>query len=144
MDKQQYDRLLQKSREEPFGCLLGFDTIFVGPGKAVVRMRVRSDLSNIFGATHGGAVFSLIDEAFQLACNTHGILAVALNVSITYVGAPGPDVLLEACSEEIYMTNRTASYSCRVHEVETNRLIATAQALAYRTGKPIPGNSETK
>ncbi len=144
MDNQEYDHLLQKSREEPFGRLLGFETMFVGAGKAVVRMRVRSDLSNIFGAVHGGAVFSLIDEAFQLACNTHGILAVALNVSITYVSAPAPGVLLEACSEEIYMTNRTASYSCRVYEVETNRLIASAQALAYRTGKPIPGDNGIK
>jgi acyl-CoA thioesterase len=109
----------------------------VRPGFARVLMTVRPELSNIFGATHGGAVFSLIDEAFQLACNTHGVLAVALNVSITYVAAPELNRVLEARAEEIHRTRRTASYLCDVREREGGKLIATAQALAYRTGKEI-------
>ncbi len=129
--------LLRRSENEPFAKLLGLEAVEVSPGRAVVRMRARSDMGNIFGAIHGGALFSLIDEAFQLACNTHGILAVALNVSITYVAAPQQGSTLEASAEELHKTNRTASYLCQVNEVEGGKLIATAQALAYRTGKKI-------
>jgi acyl-CoA thioesterase len=129
--------LLRRSENEPFAKLLGLEAVEASPGRAVVRMHARSNMKNIFGAIHGGALFSLIDEAFQLACNTHGTLAVALNVSITYVAAPQQGATLEASAEELHKTNRTASYLCQVKEIESGKLIATAQALAYRTSKKI-------
>lgn len=128
---------MQRSQAEPFGRLLGFEAVEVHPGFAVVRMRVRPELQNIFGTTHGGAVFSLIDEAFQLACNGHGSLAVALNVNITYAASPGPGKALEAKAEEVHRTRRTASYYCDVREIEGGKLIASAQALAFNTQKDI-------
>jgi acyl-CoA thioesterase len=129
--------LVSRSQKEPFGRLLDLEAVEVRPGSAVVRMRARPELENIFGATHGGALFGLIDEAFQLACNSHGILAVALNVSITYVASPTPGTTLEAKADEIHRTGRTASYLCEIREKDGGRLIATAQALAYRTKKEI-------
>jgi acyl-CoA thioesterase len=62
---------------------------------------------------------------------------VALSVSITYAAAPTAGSLLEARATEIHKTKRTSTYLCEVQEVETRRLVATAQALAYRTGKTI-------
>jgi len=128
---------MERSRAEPYGRLLHMEVVEVGPGRSLVRMRVRPELENIFGSTHGGALFSLIDEAFQLACNTHGVLSVALNVSVTYVAAPKADALLEASAKEVHKTNRTASYFCEIRELAEDKLIATAQALAYRTGKGL-------
>lgn len=113
------------------------EVVQVGGGNATVRMPVSPELSNIFGTTHGGALFSLIDEAFQLACNTHGVLSVALSVTINYVAPATPGAILEAQASEIHKTRRTASYFCEIREVEGGGLIATAQALAYRTGKEI-------
>ena len=137
MNDRIHSELLRRSKEEPFGRLLGMEVVEVSSGNAVVQMSVKPELTNIFGATHGGALFSLIDEAFQLACNTHGVLSVALNVSITYAAAPEPGILLEAKASEIHRTNRTASYSCEVYQKKDSKLIATAQALAYRTSKQI-------
>lgn len=129
--------LKRSSHEEPFAGLLGLDAVSVGEGFAKVQMRVRPELGNIFGSTHGGALFALIDEAFQLACNSHGNLSVALNVSITYAAAPARDALLEASVTETNRTSKTSSYSCEIKEVESGKLIATAMALAYRTGKEV-------
>ncbi len=137
MEQKLCKSLLQRSHAEPFGRLLGFEAVEVEPGFAVVRMRVRPELENVFGTTHGGAVFSLIDEAFQLACNAHGLLSVALNVNITYATAPGPGKALEAKAEEVHRTRRTASYYCDVREIEGGKLIATAQALAFTTEKEL-------
>ena len=137
MDERLHDQLVMRSNSEPFGRLLGLEVVRVESGIAVVRMRVHKDLQNIFGVVHGGALFALIDEAFQLASNSHGVIAVALNVSVTYVAAPSRDAILEARAEEIYMTNRTASYHCHIREVNGAKRIATAQALAYRTGKHV-------
>jgi len=132
-----HKELIRRSRAEPFGRLLGFEVLHVESGMAKVRMPARPEMENIFGSLHGGALFALVDEAFQLACNTHGVLSVALNVSITYMAAPSPGALLEAKAEEIHKTNRTATYYCDVREVDGGKLICTAQALAYRTGKQI-------
>lgn len=137
MHKTFHDRLRNRSHSEPFAGLLGIEVVEIGAGSARVRMRVRPEFANIFGSTHGGALFSLIDEAFQFACNAHGILSVALNVSITYVSPPAEAALLEATAEEVYRTKRTASYVCEIRDLERDKLVATAHALAYRTGKEI-------
>lgn len=137
MTEKHHDELFRRSRNEPYARLLGMEVVEVGNGSARVRMTVKPDFGNVFGAPHGGALFSLIDEAFQLACNSHGILSVALNVSITYHAAAADGTLLEATAEEVDCTRRTSTYACSIREVETNRLIASAQALAYRTGKDI-------
>lgn len=137
MNGKLHDRLKRRSQDEPYARLLKMEVAEVGTGTASVRMRVSPDLQNIFGSTHGGALFSLIDEAFQLACNSHGVLSVALNVSITFMTAPVSGALLEARVTEAHKTNRTSSYHCEVRELNDDKLIATAQALAYRTGKPV-------
>jgi acyl-CoA thioesterase len=130
-----HEELKRRSSNEPFAKLLGINVVDVKDGYALVRMQVTPELENVFGMTHGGALFSLIDEAFQLACNAYGTLAVALNVGITYTAAPEPGMLLEASARENHRTRKTASYLCEVRDAEEGKLIATAQALAYRTGK---------
>jgi acyl-CoA thioesterase len=137
MDQKLLDELERRSRSEPYAKLLGFEVVKIEAGNSLVRMNLHSDLENLFGFIHGGALFSLIDEAFQLAANSHGIWSVALNVSITYMAAPQPNTVLEARAEEIHKTNRTATYYCDVREHDGGKLIATAQALAYRTGKKV-------
>jgi acyl-CoA thioesterase len=137
MEQTLFDDLVRRSRLEPFAKLLGFEVVKVDAGNSLVRMAVHPDLVNMFGAIHGGALFSLIDEAFQLAANSHGIWSVALNVSITYMAAAQLNTVLEARAEEIHKTNRTATYYCDVREQEGGKLIATAQALAYRTGTKV-------
>jgi acyl-CoA thioesterase len=101
-------------------------------------MRYRPDLmDNIYGRAHGGAIFALIDEAFETSSQTDGTIAVALNVNVTYILSPDPEEHLRAESQRMSRTKRTAGYEIKVTG-KGGRLIATCQALAYRTGKPIP------
>jgi len=58
-------------------------------------------------------------------------------VNITYIASPKPGVVLEAMARRISQTKKTAVYEIKVTD-QDDRLIATCQALAYRTGKPIP------
>ncbi|MBW2023495.1 MAG: hotdog fold thioesterase [Deltaproteobacteria bacterium] len=76
--------LTQKASKEPFAKLLDLEVVDVEPGYAKVRMEVDEKKLNIHGITHGGALFGLIDEAFELASNSHGTVAVALNMNITF------------------------------------------------------------
>jgi acyl-CoA thioesterase len=137
MSEKLHNELIRRTSVEPYGRLLGMEVVEIRAGSALVRMRVRPDLENIFGVTHGGALFSLIDEAFQMASNSHGVVSLALNVSITYSASPKPGVMLEARATEIHRTKRTATYCCEVREEAGGSLIATAHALAHRTGKEL-------
>ena len=123
---------------EPFARALNMELIELELGYSAVEMMYNpSTMDNIYDRAHGGAIFGLIDEAFEAACQTHGTVAVALNVNVTYVSSPEAGKLLRAEAKEVARTKKTASYDIRVTEKD-GRLIATCQALAYRTGKPIP------
>jgi acyl-CoA thioesterase len=77
------------------------------------------------------------DEAFETASNSHGTVAVALNMNITYVSPPSPGSKLIAEAQEFSRTKKTASYDIRVFDVGKN-LIAFCQALVYRKETPLP------
>jgi acyl-CoA thioesterase len=131
------EAFFRKVEEEPYARKLGLRLVAVEPGRAVVEMIPGVDCRNILGMTHGGAVFSLVDEAFQVSCNSHGTVAVALNVTMTYHRAPGPESTLRAESREIHRSRKTGTYFIQVTDDQGN-LIASCQALAYRKQEPLP------
>ena len=123
--------------EERYAQKLGLALKELGPGHAVVEMTPREDTTNIFGMIHGGAIFSLIDEAFQVSCNSHGTVAVALRVTVTYHHPPDTKSALRAESKEVHRTRKTATYDIKVTD-EKNTLIASCMALAYRKSAALP------
>ena len=125
-------------KREPFAQALKMELIDLKDGYSRVRMVNDPDkMNNIYSRAHGGALFGLIDEAFETAGQTGGTIAVALNVNITYIASPRPDVVLEAEARQVSETKKTAVYEIKVKD-QDGSLIATSQALAYKTGKPIP------
>ena len=69
-------------------------------GYARVTMRLRPDHLNGVGVVQGGAVFTLADFAFAVASNSHGTVAVALDVTITFARASRTGVLTAEAVEE--------------------------------------------
>src|SRR3972149_10308275 len=59
-------------------------------------MRLQPQMVNFHGMPHGGAIFSLADYAFSVACNAHGETAVALSVTIQFLAAAAPGARLTA------------------------------------------------
>jgi acyl-CoA thioesterase len=86
---------------------------------------------------HGGALFALMDEAFETASNSHGTMAVALNMNISYLSSPSAGARLTAQAKELNRTHKTAVYDIQVVD-DKNHLIASCQALVYRMEKPLP------
>ena len=124
-------------KKEKYARKLGLRLIKLEPGHAIVEMEPQEELTNIFGMTHGGAIFSLIDEAFEVSCNTHGTVAVALSMTITYHRAPDQKSRLRAESVEIHRSAKTGTYEIKVTN-EHNDLIASCTALAYRKKERLP------
>jgi acyl-CoA thioesterase len=135
-DAQFLERLRQKVAAQGIARNLGLELEEAGPGYARVSMTCQEEMGNILGMVHGTAVFALMDEAFQVAVNAHGTVAVALQMSLTFHAAPTFGQRLTAVAREINTTRRTASCDIQVTD-PGGRLIATCQALAYRRGTPL-------
>jgi acyl-CoA thioesterase len=138
MDHKVKEAIYNAVKNEPFAKAMQIRLKELALGYSVVEMTYDPDhMNNIYDRAHGGAVFALIDEAFETAGQTDGTIAVALNVNVTYVSSPEPGVKLRAEAQRVSQTKKTASYDIRVSDTRGN-LIATCSALAYRTGKSIP------
>ncbi|MBW1979667.1 MAG: PaaI family thioesterase [Deltaproteobacteria bacterium] len=137
MEQTALSRLRRHIQQEPYAASLGIKLRQLEQGRAVVEMTCTAAMENIFQMTHGGAIFSLIDEAFQAACNSHGTVAVALNINVTYHRAAVQGCTLLAEAREVHRTRRTASYHITVLDHQ-QRLVASCQALAYRKAEPHP------
>ena len=137
MAKEVIQSITRKVQQEPFAVKLGLRLIKAEPGYALVEMTPQEELTNIFGMTHGGAIFSLIDEAFEVSCNAHGTVAVALSMTVTYHRPPEPKSPLRAESREIHRSAKTGTYEIKVTDGH-HALIASCTALAYRKKDKLP------
>jgi acyl-CoA thioesterase len=137
MDSKVKEAIFRQVAAEPFAQKFGLKLVDLDEGYSKVEMVFTSDMANMFGAAHGGALFALLDEAFETASNSHGTLAVALNMNITYIASPEAGTRLIAEAKEFRRTHRTAGYAIQVRDSQ-NQLIASCQALVYRKGTPLP------
>ena len=138
IDSKIRDAIYRAVETEPFACRMGIKLVALETGYSAVEMMYDpAAMNNLFARAHGGAIFALIDEAFETACQSQGEIAVALNVSVTYIASPVPETRLRAEARMISQTKKTAGFDIKVSG-PNDALIATCQALAFRTGKPLP------
>lgn len=134
-DNRKRKRVAKEIREfllrDKFAESLGIELLDLREGYAKCAMTVRDDMLNAHRIAHGAAIFSLADFAFAAACNAHGQIALALQVNINFLQAVKPGTRLIAQAEEESLSNRIGLYHLTVCD-ENNRLVAAAQATAYR------------
>ena len=80
------------------------------------------------GVAHGGAIFSLADQAFGIAANCCGTHRVAVSVSIHYI-APAKGELV-AVARRVADNGNCDTYRIMVHEGE--RPVAEFTGVAFR------------
>lgn len=121
---------------DAYSRFLGLEIEETGPGYCRLHYKVREDMLNGFSIIHGGVVFSASDSAFAFACNTHGRITVALDVSITFTRAARAGELLTVEAREAYLGHKTGVYEIRTTN-EAGELVALFKGTAYRTSKPV-------
>jgi acyl-CoA thioesterase len=84
---------------------------------------------NGVGTVHGGAIFTLADFAFATACNSHGKIAVAVNVSISFMKAVSTGSLI-AEAWEVSKNPKLGTYTAQVKD-DAGDVVAIFQGLAY-------------
>jgi acyl-CoA thioesterase len=138
MDEKVREAITNAIKRETFAQALNMKLVELEDGHSVVEMIYDPDkMNNMHDLAHGGALFGLMDEAFEMACHTKGTIAVALNINVTFVTSPIPGSKLRAEANQVSETRKTASFDIKITDQEGN-ILTTCQALAYQTGKPLP------
>ena len=109
----------------------------VESGYALIRMAFTERHHNIYGRCHGGAIFSLIDEAFQIASNSSGKIEIALNVNVSYMKPPTQEMSLRPRRSSSTAPAGSAISSSR-SAMPQAICMAACQATAYRRDEPLP------
>ena len=119
---------IRKMNRAPFIQPFGIELVSISPEGEVRVTMDASDKHNALGAAHGGAVFTIADQAFALACNLGPELQVAMFASMTYLKpARG---MLEAVARKIGETKRTSVFEVKVFE--KGELVAIFQGTGYK------------
>ena len=127
------DAMLQKDR---FTAWMGLAVDAIGPGYCTLHFTVTDVMLNGFDVVHGGVLFSAADSAFAFACNSHGILTVALDAGISFTRPARTGELLTVEATEEHAGNRIGIYAVRITN-ERGELVALFKGTGYRTGKPV-------
>ncbi len=93
---------------------LGMRIVEVGPGRAVLEMRVREDMVNGHAIGHGGLTFALADSAFAFACNSYNRSTVAAGAEIRFLAPTRLDDVLVAEAVERSREGRDGVYDVTV------------------------------
>lgn len=93
---------------------MGMELVTVEPGRAVLRMPVRSQHLNGHRICHGGFIFTLADSTFAFACNSHNRNAVAAGCSIEFLRPAHEGDVLTCEGVEQTLQGRHGIYDMKV------------------------------
>ncbi|MFA4966146.1 MAG: hotdog fold thioesterase [Thermoleophilia bacterium] len=124
------DDLRRFVENDAFARHLGVEMLHYGDGRASARMEITARHLNSAGCVHGGAIFSLADATFSAAANSHGRLALAIDVSIAFFEAVREGVLT-AEAREVALNAKLGTYLIDVKD-QAGRLVAQFRGTVYR------------
>jgi acyl-CoA thioesterase len=123
-------------KNDHFATHSSIELVSIAPGEARAKMTVGPHHLNGLGTVMGGAIFTLADFAFAAASNSHGTVAVAINVSISFLKAVNAGTLW-ADAREISKNFKLGTYTVEVKD-DAGDLVALFQGMAYRKKEPVP------
>src|SRR5690606_1140437 len=131
LPQQVYERMMKHDR---FSEWLGLKLEAIEPGYCRMHFTVKPVMLNGFQIVHGGILFAASDSVFAFACNSHGRLTVALDVSITFTrpATEGEQLTVEA--KEVHLGQKVSVYEVKVFNA-SEEMLSLFKGTAYRTSK---------
>ena len=126
----QSEALCRFFKNDQFAERTGIELLSVSEGSARAKMVLHPHHWNSIGIAQGGAIFTLADLAFAAASNSRGRVAVAINVSISFLKAAKTGSLW-AEAKEVAKSFKLASYTVEVKD-DNGDLVAIFQGMVYR------------
>jgi acyl-CoA thioesterase len=122
-----------------YAALTGIEIVEAGRGYCKARLRIEDKHLNAANVVQGGAVFTLADLAFGVASNSHGQLALAINVNISFLNSVSSGTLY-ATATELGEPRRLGAYDVMVTDEQGN-IIARFNGMVYRKKQNLPNKA---
>lgn len=122
-------------KNDKFADYCGIELTDVAKGRAKAKMEIKAHHLNGVKTVHGAAIFTLADLVFAVASNSHGSIAMGINVSISYLKAVQKGTLF-AEGKEVSINPKLATYTINVTD-DDDDLVAVFQGMVYRKKDPI-------
>lgn len=126
-DQKTVEEQIRLFNTSEFARLLQMEILKASDGYAQVEMDCAGKM-NPGGVAHGGAIFSLADQAFGIAANCCGTHRVAVSVTIHYIAPAKGKLVAEA--RRVSDNGACDTYRIMVHEGE--RPVAEFTGIAFR------------
>lgn len=123
-----------------FAAQAGIELLEVREGYARARMKLGPSHLNGVDIVQGGAVFTLADLAFAAAANSHGEVAVAVDVSISFLRAASEGTLF-AEATEVSRTKKLSTCLVRVTD-DAGALVALFKGTAFQKSRASPEGTQ--
>ena len=120
-----------------YAALTGIEIVEAGKGYCKASLKIEDKHLNAANVVQGGAIFTLADLAFGVAANSHGQLALAINVNISYLNSVSRGTLY-ATATEVNEPNRLGAYDVLVTD-DQQRIIARFNGMVYRKKQLLMG-----
>lgn len=125
------------NKDDRFAASIGAQLTEVREGYAKAELTVEERHLNGAGVCQGGVMYTLADLAFAGVANSHGILTLGINNTITFLksGQLGDRIIAE-CTE-VYDHHKLPYCDMRITN-QRGDLLAVMTGLAYRMRRDFP------
>jgi len=121
--------------DDTFSRRIGVKLIELLPGFARATLPITDETTNIYQMAHGGAIFSVADQACEAAGNSYGEPAVALQQNIHFLAAGKSGDFLEATARVTHRSNRIGLIEFEVKNREGLLMAIGQQVIYFRKGE---------
>lgn len=122
--------LIQFFENDRYAKLTGIEIVEADKGYCQAKLEIEEKHLNAANVIQGGAIFTLADLAFAVASNSHGQLALAINVNISFLKGKTEGTLY-ATATEVADPKRIGAYDVLVTD-EDGEVVARFNGLVYR------------
>ncbi len=129
------DKIIELFKRDNFARGCGIEIIDVAPGFAECSMKITDNHLNGIGILMGGALFTLADYTFSIAANSHGVIGVTQEATISFLRRTTHGTVT-AIARETSRNAKSGSYLVEVTN-EAGEIIARVTGIAFFTGKKI-------
>ncbi|MFH2060254.1 MAG: PaaI family thioesterase [Pseudomonadota bacterium] len=118
-----------------YAALTGVEIVEAKIGYCKACLTIEDKHMNAANVVQGGAIFTLADLAFAVASNSHGQLALAINVNISFLKAASGGILY-AVATEVTEPGKLGAYDVLVTD-DAGEVVARFNGMVYRKNKQI-------
>jgi acyl-CoA thioesterase len=115
---------------DPFATFLGIEVEEVRHGYSRVAVTVKPEYLNAVERAHGAFIHALADQAFAVACNSTGVMAIAVNFNINYLSSAVDGEKIFAEGMPLNIGRKISVWNIQVRSTD-DKLIATGIGTAY-------------